>query len=149
LTTQVYDKKFVALVQLETALRLFSEEDDFFSALTLAGAAEEILGLLVIGKGGETSLDSLKNAASAMYQHLFGESIDPSVFINRANRARNSLKHLGSPKQSTVALDVREEAVDMLDRAIDNYWTLEESLTPAMEQFIRSSREPQPDGGES
>ena len=38
-----YNKKSVALAQLETALRLF-QEDDLFSAGTLAGAAEEILG---------------------------------------------------------------------------------------------------------
>jgi hypothetical protein len=32
-------------------------------------------------------------------------------------------------------LDV--EAQDMLNRAIDNYWSLEQKLTPAMERFQR------------
>ncbi len=142
LTTRAYEKKFIAVTQLETALHLFGEEQDLFSALTLAGAAEEILGRLVSGEGKETSLESLKNAALGMYQHLFGETVDPSVFVNRANRARNSLKHLGSPKQPTIVLDVREEAVDMLNRAIDNYWALDESLTPAMERFVRALHQP-------
>lgn len=142
MTTQVYDKTLIAVTQLETALRLFVEGQDLFSALTLAGAAEEILGRLVSGEGKESSIESLKNAASEMHQHLFSEIIDPSVFGHLANRARNSLKHLGSPKQPRIALDVREEAVDMLNRAIDNYWALQESLTPPMERFVRALHQP-------
>lgn len=36
-----------------------------------------------------------------------------------------------------IKLDLAQEATDMLFRAIDNYWALNESLTPAMEQFQR------------
>ena len=51
----------------------------------------------------------------------------------------DALKHLtagGDP----VSLDLREEAVDILNRAVDDYWILETSLTPAMEEFMRGQR---------
>jgi hypothetical protein len=53
---------------------------------------------------------------------------------DRANLARNSLKHLKGPH---VTLGTKVEAEDMLDRAISNYWLLEKTMTPAMERFQR------------
>lgn len=130
----------MALTQLETALRLFQEGEDLFSAITLAGAAEEIYGELLEQRGVDHSLGSLTTAAQAIHQHLFGEQVDATRIRQRANLARNSLKHLMAGGAPTVRLDLRQEAVDMLNRAIDNYWLLEAALTPAMEQFCRSQR---------
>jgi hypothetical protein len=137
---QAYDKRCIAQSQLETALRLFQEGQDFFSVITLAGAADEILGKLVTRQGRDNSLASLKKAAVAMHEHLFGEPGDERTISDRANSARNALKHLDAGDSPTVALDPREEAIDMLNRAIDNYWILESSMTSAMEQFARSQR---------
>lgn len=137
---QTYDKKCIALAQIETALRLYFEGQDYFSVVTLAGAAEEILGKLLSAKGIDNSLDSSKKAVCAIHQKLFGDPLVPKDVVERANRARNSFKHHhgvgGSP---TIILDLREEAIDMLQRAIDNYWLLEEWLTPAMEKFQREA----------
>lgn len=135
-----YDKECIALAQLETALHLFGEDQDHFSVITLAGAADEILGKLVIARGGQSSLDSLTTASAAIYQHLFNEPGDTKGFADRANRARNALKHIDASGAPTVTLDLWQEAVDMLNRAIDNYWTLKTSLTPAMEAFSRAQR---------
>jgi hypothetical protein len=135
-----YEKRSIALAQLETALRLFQEGSDLFSVITLAGAAEEILGKLVRRQGGETSVDSLARAAASVHEHLFGKWVDERTFIRRANSARNALKHLDEGRDLTVTADVRDEAVDMLHRAIDNYWLLEASLTASMEKFERSQR---------
>lgn len=142
-----YDKKCIALAQLESALRLYGSRDsqeELLSVITLAGAAEEILGKLIERRGGNNALESLKAATAAMYQHLVpGELIDDKTlktFANRANRARNALKHLDAGGNPTVQLDLPEEARDILTRAIDNYWLLEESLTPAMAAFERAQR---------
>ena len=75
-----------------------------------------------------------------MHKHLFGEEAGAKEFANRANRARNALKHLEAGGFPTITLDIRDEAKDMLTRAIDNYWLLEESLTPAMGLFTREQR---------
>jgi hypothetical protein len=45
--TETLSSEEVALRQLEQAISLFLDERDFVSALTLAGAAEEILGNLL------------------------------------------------------------------------------------------------------
>jgi hypothetical protein len=136
---QAYSKQSIALAQLETALRLFHVGDDLISVITLAGAAEEILGKLVKKRGQDNSLDSLKKTAAAIHERLFSEPIDTSVIADRANRARNAMKHVtaaGDP----VSLDLREEAVDILNRAVDDYWILETSLTPGMDSFLRAQR---------
>jgi hypothetical protein len=136
---QAYAKQSIALAQLETALRLFRTGDELISVITLAGAAEEILGKLVRKRGQDNSLDSLKKTAAAIHERLFSERIDTSVIADRANRARNALKHLtagGDP----VSLDLREEAVDILNRAVDDYWILETNLTAAMDSFLRAQR---------
>jgi hypothetical protein len=136
---QAYSKQSIALAQLETALRLFHVGDELISVITLAGAAEEILGKLVKKRGQDNSLDSLKKTAAAIHERLFSEPIDTSVIADRANRARNAMKHVtaaGDP----VSLDLREEAVDILNRAVDDYWILETSLTPGMDSFLRAQR---------
>ena len=148
---QAYDKKCIALAQLETALRLFRDGDDLFSVITLAGAAEEILGELVEKRGRDNSLESLKKAPGAIHKLATGESLDEkglTIFAKRANRARNAVKHPKAGGEPTITLDVREEAVDILTRAVDNYWLLEDSVTPAMSEFDRAQHAPdqvQPD----
>jgi hypothetical protein len=152
MTSHSYYAQDAALVQLETALRLYFDCDKdtgFFSVITLAGAAEEILGSLVrlreqkkpVGQCIDNALDLLKKAVVEMEEFLGESYATPEeredakrAAINRASRAKNSLKHLNG---EFVGLDAREEARDMLNRAIDNYWLLEQKLTPAMERFQR------------
>ena len=129
----------LALTQLETALRLFFEGNDFASVVTLAGAADEIFGKLLSAAGKENSLESLKKAVAAIHQRLFGEPGNPTEIASRANRAKNSLKHWDIGQPLIVKLDLEQEARDMLFRAIDNYWMLKETLSPAMERFQRES----------
>lgn len=134
---QTYDKQTVATHQLETALRLFFEAADYLSVITLAGAAEEILGKLLAAKGIENSLDNLKTAVSAIHEHLYGEPLTKTAAAQRANLARNHLKHHDPDDSPTVTLDAKQEAEDLLNRGIDNFWLLEKRLTPAMADFQR------------
>jgi hypothetical protein len=119
---------------------------DLFSVIALAGAAEEILGHLVEKRGrGDNSLTSLKKAAAAIHQLATGETFEEKDLKrvgDRANRARNAVKHLSAGGEPTVTMDVREEAVDILTRAVDNYWLLEDSVTPAVAAFDRAQHAP-------
>ena len=145
MATEAYDKKCIALAQLGTALRLFHDDGDLFSIITLAGAAEEILGKLVEKGGIDHSLTALEKAAGEIHKAVTGESLDDeelSLVGNRANRARNAVKHLAAGGEATVTMHVREEAVDILTRAVDNYWLLENSVTPAMAEFDRVQHTP-------
>ena len=136
--TQTFDKKCVALTQIETAIRLYFEGEDYFSAITLAGAAEEIFGKLVTEKGLDNSIESLKAAAVKIHKRLYGTESTPKNIADVANRERNAMKHLNATVGPTLTFVPKENAEDMINRAIDNYWLLEEWLTPAMEYFQRA-----------
>lgn len=136
---QTHDLRCIALAQLETALRLYFERSDLFSVTALAGNADEIFGKLLKARGMDSSLDGLKRAVREIHSYLFKEELSDALMVERANRAKNAIKH-GARAAPTVTFDAEEEAKDMLNRAIDNYWMLEKWLTPAMEQFQRMSR---------
>ena len=126
-----------ALRQLETGLRLYFEREDYYSVITLAGAAEAIFGQLVkrVHSEGPNALESLKQDHAAVHKKLWGEPLADKKIVLLANRVRNRLKHLDSGQSCTIPFDAREEAVDMLNRAIDNYYSLTGCLTLSMERF--------------
>ena len=130
-----HDVQCIAFKQLETALRLYFEGEDYYSVITLAGASEEILGQLLISYGDENSLNSLKEAAGAVQEAVYGQNTKASEISDLANAARNVLKHWSPEKPKVFEFDARGEAKDMLDRAIDNYYSLTGSLSPKMQRF--------------
>ena len=134
---RAYYRKDLALAQLQTALRLYFDGGDRSSVITLAGAADVIFGKLLAASSRDNSLKSLIVAVTAIQQKLFGEALEPKHIADRANAARNSLKHWDVGDTEIVKFDLETEARDMLNRAIDNYWTLEQKLTPEMERFQR------------
>lgn len=135
---RAYSRRDLALAQLETALQLYFENGDPGSIVTLAGAADEVFGKYLERAGRENSHKSLIVAVAAIRARLFREPLEPEevkAIADRANAARNSLKHIGDTE--IVQFDLETEAQDMLNRAIENYWSLEQKLTPAMERFQR------------
>jgi hypothetical protein len=128
----------LALAQLETALKLYFENGDRGSIVTLAGAADEVFGKYLERGGRKSSFNTLVAAVTAIRERIFGETLSPEEvkgIADRANSARNSLKHIG--EADIVKFDLEAEARDMLFRAIDNYWSLEQKLSPTMERFQR------------
>ncbi len=65
-----------ALQQLETALSLYFEGKDYYSAITLAGTVEEIFGQFLRAEGGESSYDSDTKGAEAIGKALKGECVE-------------------------------------------------------------------------
>lgn len=113
------NKIAIACELLDRSLRLYYEGDSDYSALHLAGAAEEIFGAYVKKHGGETAFESLRSAAVEISAYLDENSAksDPKEIADIMNHAKNNTKH-GSGE---VAFSAREEAKDLLDRAIQNY----------------------------
>ena len=130
-----HGRREMALQQLETALAIYFERRDYYSVITLAGAADEIFGQLLQASGEEPRLESIKKSVVAIFERLNGRSLNPLWVAERANLARNALKHWNEGKPLIVKFDAVQEAKDMLTRAIANYWALEEMLSPAMQRF--------------
>ena len=143
MTMMAHDIQCVALQRLETALRLYFEHEDYYSVITLAGASEEIFGKLLTAAGGDNALDRSKNNFNKSYETLYPGAPDDEKSIadrqkwiaDRQNDARNKLKHWTPGQPKVVQFDAKDEAKDMLIRAIDNYFRLTGNYTDAMRQF--------------
>jgi hypothetical protein len=109
---------------LESALRTFFDGGDRFAVITLAGAADEILGRFLELGGQTSSVKILAKSAAEMHKLLYKEELPDKHFLLRANMARNSIKHLDSTNDLEVTFDPEDEAMDMLVRATDNYFAL-------------------------
>lgn len=129
----------IAHRQIERAIVLFLDDRDYVSALTLAGAAEEILGKLLNKEGKEHWLDSISKGALRVLGFRKIELKTPEALkakkeiANIANRHKNTFKHYNSDGTVTLLVDVA--AAKMIDRAISNYLDLTQRETGAMGKF--------------
>jgi len=107
---------------LLAALKLW-RESDYLSALTLAGAAEEILGRRLRRLGREPSFNQLQNEIVALVrQHGDTGSGTEKLLGELLNQTRNELKHYAG--DDSLSFDLRADAAEMLERAIANYQLL-------------------------
>jgi hypothetical protein len=114
----------IASELLNSALRLYYEGDSNFSALHLAGAAEEIFAKHVEAKGGETSFTNLRDGAVRISKYLSEDQKEtsPATIAAIMNHAKNATKHMGAENDYFVVFDARSAARDLLDRAVSNYF---------------------------
>lgn len=108
-------------------MKLFISGDSI-CALTIAGAAEEILDKLVVKhldcenslelERTENSLDREVRERHELSDSYYKENIGDKKFMFWMNRPRNALKHLdtGGP----MDFDIDAAAVEMIERAIEN-----------------------------
>jgi hypothetical protein len=122
---QRYAKKDIALAQIETALRLYFEGEELFSVVTLAGAAEEILGQLLRAKG---------TGPGALFRSV--------LEVLRPGERKRSGEGGGQVQETEdfIHLDARGEALFLLGRAIDDYHSLTGAFSAGMLRFNREAR---------
>lgn len=112
----------IAEHQLLAALRLW-HESDYLSALTLAGAAEEILGKLLRKLGKASALEQIRNEIVVLVKsHSETDSKTEKIVTDLLNQSRNELKHYDG--NAAISFDLRADASEMLERAIFNYQLL-------------------------
>lgn len=154
-----HSEREIARVQIDAAIEHY-ERREFIPAITLAGAAEDILAGL-LRKAGKVlksddgrfkpTLASLSEVSVRLQELFDGSKLSDGerekarkAFVKRANRARNALKHHTSDSGDTIEIeDLEEEAKDILDRATSNYWQLELDETPAMQRYLATQLVPQ------
>jgi len=123
----------IAERQLDRALILFLDESDYACSITLAGASEEILGKLINTMGEKHSLGEFVEVCVRTGKIIFNEDWPEKHFAEMANYFRNGLKHYSDGDSLTIP---REAAVEILDRAIENYWKITGIETARMRQFM-------------
>lgn len=125
----------LAIEQLDMALELFLSEQSYAAALTLAGAAEDILGKALSLRGQDDALRYKYDVLDSTHQKLHGKKLEWSKFSDGENHARNALKHMRSLSEDTVTTDLKEAALWMLVRAGANYRALDFPRTDRMDSF--------------
>lgn len=117
--TTLITKPEIASIQLRTALQHFCG-GDYIPAITLAGAAEEILGKLANAAGIKNALEEDVSFIEARL-HVRDCAIPRKDLITWMNRYRDQLKHIGVSPSDPVAINAFEAADDMIERAVQNY----------------------------
>jgi hypothetical protein len=117
----ITEKSEIALIQLRRAIQLFNN-GDFICSITLAGAAEEILGKLALNRRGYNALDGDLNFFDDLSQMLKKKKPTKENVFSVLNRVRNELKHHNSDLNKHIEADFEFEAQCLIDRAIRNYW---------------------------
>jgi hypothetical protein len=135
------EKLTIACELLEQALRLYYERF-FFSSLHLAGAAEELLGAHLTFLGKTSTFHSLRTAGVELANTLGnGEQITRRRMEYMLNHAKNRTKHMDSDEDSVITFNPAEEARDLLERAVSDYYHLMRYYplveTPLLARFCR------------
>jgi hypothetical protein len=128
-------KKELARSQLNVALRLYMAGEEYPSVITLAGAAEEILGKIVSELGLEPALKRTLGELLDAHRTIWGQEAKESDYAQLRNRARNEMKHRRSG--SDVSLDYEKESAQLLSRALENYLLCFGAPHPEQQQFTR------------
>jgi hypothetical protein len=125
-----------AVDQLDWAIRLFLDHKAYVPAITLAGAAEEILGEML----GDVS------AFAQLKQRITSISGLPEKVVTQLhlNRGKNWLKHWqGLRDEEMIYLDLETEAIQYIVRAIANLVGHDRSLPsegPRFFSWLRANR---------
>ena len=108
---QTYHRVELAGEQLDWALSLFLNKQSYVSALTLAGAAEEILGQSLRTQEQQNFLQYKYEILEPTHKFVHGGLLAWKDFIDGENRARNAAKHMRSATEATIACDLEDEAL--------------------------------------
>jgi hypothetical protein len=100
---------------------LLENHHDPVCALTLAAAAEEILGKMAAKKGHCTALEEDALWFQGMADYLKQQRPSQEKVFKSLNRVRNELKHNDKGRNTRVQADFVFEAENMILRALRNY----------------------------
>jgi hypothetical protein len=111
------------------------ERKSFVSALTLAGAAAEILGKMLSHSGRKNYLDWLYEVRGPILTRLYRMPLSKKDFIRDENRALIAVTRVASTSTPSVTLDLEAAAHSMIVRALYNYDDLGLPRTARMLEF--------------
>lgn len=134
----------VACEQLDVAIDLFFSGRSYVSALTLAGAAEEIAGKTLELAGGRHVMKRRYEERRLLLSRRGLAAVKKfSDFAEPENYARNAAKHAGEPRKASNVLEdqyfranPREAATKMILRAMHNMKLLSVAETDQTRRFF-------------
>ncbi len=131
-----------AVDQLDWAIKLLVDHDAPLPAITLAGAAEELLGKLA---GSCTIADGASlNALALLKSRLSTNDSSEKNVADTANSAKTFIKH-GKPQGASLEIELQTEAIQLILRAIINQVRLESNLSSQSPRFLEWLERTRPD----
>lgn len=125
-----------AVDQLDWAIRLFLDHQAYVPAITLAGAAEEILGEAVSDDAAFRMLKQRLSEKTGIEEKIISQE--------HLNKTKNWLKHWKEMKDDeSIEIELETEAIQYIARAISNLATHDNSLTsetPRLFKWLNENR---------
>ena len=113
-------KREIAESQLRTATNFYLAGQEYPSALTLAGASEEILGKILVKRNELPILELNYEDFCEQYVAMWGdEPPTKKNYVSLKNEPRNQMKHLMSAEEFSI--DYEFQTGIMIMRAFKNY----------------------------
>jgi hypothetical protein len=129
-----FDKLIIADEMLETAIEAYLDDNKYFSALHLAGAAQEVYGKWLRIKGGTNfSTMMLEQAAKAL-----NNDIDRKAIKKEDKRPKNSIKHFDDESDRFAYLNPKLDSFTMLSETVTEYSMLKRTETANIIRFKES-----------
>jgi hypothetical protein len=125
-------KYAASLELLSRAIELYLREDSYYSALHLAGAAEEVLAVYVRDLPAD-SFSGVGSASDQMKQAFLALSEPTSPkdkaalekwFHDRTFAAKNAVKHKFGRRDRVIDFPPQQEAAELLELAVSTYFQL-------------------------
>lgn len=115
------EKKEIAFRQIKAAAKHY-KSGEYICCITLAGAAEEILGKIAKKRSGSNQIENEIIYAQSGYQY-FSKTIPPKKeLIQNINKIKNELKHNDTGENLWVEADFENEAATLFVKAVKNYF---------------------------
>ena len=124
MTSQTCHRIDLAREHLEMALDAFLERHRFASAITLASAAERVLGQALLNKGQRAGVDWKFGAADLAHTELHGRPLDRKTFNDADHCVANAPRHFDKADAPDFEADLEEAACWMLVRTCENAYRL-------------------------
>ena len=125
----------LAIEQLHIAIDLFLTNRSFVSALTLAGAADEVLGRKAERFGAKKAIAFEHEVIMRLLAKSKRAGTSFETFASARNEARNAVKHMKPTAEEVFVADLAREAVAKIGSACNNYERCGLPLTEKMREF--------------
>jgi hypothetical protein len=135
------DKLTIADEMIEAAIEAFLTHKRYFSALNLAGVAEEFYGKYIRICGDRDIQMETIEAAGKLSNIHGGPETPIKEWKNIANHLKNAVKHFDSERDRYVDIDAEDEARSMIGDALSNHAKLDRPVTPTIQRFYDYGRE--------
>ncbi len=135
MTRDKHNRVALAVEQLHVAIDLFLAKTSDASALTLAGAADEVLGRKAKRFGAKQAIETKHEVMTLLLQRSGRTPGSIAELRRQENSVRNALKHLDPDEEEDFEGDLSWESVQKIVSACNNYLQCGLPQTDKMSEF--------------